>query len=56
MVQSPPPGTRLCQERLDSTGEFVVELTGATGTLYSGEQFLLLFKFGPQYPFESPQV
>ena len=56
MINSPPPGARLCDQRLDTTGEFVVELSGAKGTLYAGEQFLLLFKFGDRYPFESPQV
>ena len=56
MINSPPPGTRLCDEQLDTTGEFVVELLGANGTLYAGEQFFLKFKFGERYPFESPQV
>ena len=56
MSNSPPPGTKLCVDRLDATGEFVVELIGAKETLYCSEQFKLLFKFGERYPFESPQV
>lgn len=35
---------------------WVVDVTGAAGTLYEGEQFKLQFKFGARYPFDSPQV
>ncbi|XP_078481421.1 ubiquitin-conjugating enzyme E2 W-like [Ciona intestinalis] len=56
MRKSPPPGIRLCEDSLRSAPEFMVELTGATGTLYSEQIFKLLFKFGERYPFESPQV
>lgn len=56
MTNSPPPGTKLCTDRLDSTGDFIVEVTGAQETLFNGEHFQLLFKFGERYPFESPQV
>lgn len=31
-------------------------MEGATGTLYEGEKFQLLFKFSSRYPFDSPQV
>ena len=31
-------------------------MTGAAGTNYEGETFQLQFKFGPRYPFDSPQV
>lgn len=31
-------------------------MKGAPSTLYDGEKFLLQFKFGPKYPFESPEV
>lgn len=31
-------------------------MQGAEGTLFDGEQFQLQFKFGPSYPFESPEV
>ena len=56
MSNSPPPGTRLCKDRLEATGDFVVEVFGAQETLFHGEHFKLLFKFGERYPFESPQV
>ena len=35
---------------------WIVDIAGAPGTLYAGEQFQLQFKFGQRYPFESPQV
>ena len=35
---------------------WIVDLEGATGTLYEGEKFQLQFKFGSKYPFDSPQV
>ena len=56
MTNNPPPGTKLCRDRLESSGEFVVEINGAQETLFGGELFHLLFKFGDKYPFESPQV
>ena len=31
-------------------------MTGAAGTSYEFEKFQLQFKFGPRYPFDSPQV
>ena len=33
-----------------------VHFTGADGSLYAGERFTLQFKYGPQYPFDSPEV
>jgi len=33
-----------------------IDIEGASGTLYDGEKFQLLFKFSDQYPFDSPQV
>jgi hypothetical protein len=33
-----------------------IDIEGAPGTLYAGENFQLLFKFTDQYPFDSPQV
>jgi len=35
---------------------WVVDVTGAAGTLYEGERFKLQFKFGARYPFDSPEV
>ncbi len=31
-------------------------MLGPRGTLYEGESFTLGFKFGPKYPFDSPEV
>lgn len=33
-----------------------VALDGPTDTLYDSERFSLSFKFGPKYPFDSPEV
>ncbi|CAE7818352.1 ube2w [Symbiodinium sp. CCMP2456] len=33
-----------------------IQVLGAPGTIYAGEQFLLRFKFPPRYPLESPEV
>ncbi|CAB3408635.1 unnamed protein product [Caenorhabditis bovis] len=33
-----------------------IGVIGAKGTLYEGEKFTLQFTFGPQYPFNSPEV
>lgn len=35
---------------------WTINMQGAEGTLYDGEQFQLQFKFGSSYPFESPEV
>uniref|UniRef100_A0A8C5WWV0 Ubiquitin conjugating enzyme E2 W n=1 Tax=Laticauda laticaudata TaxID=8630 RepID=A0A8C5WWV0_LATLA len=35
---------------------WIVDMEGASGTLYEGEKFQLLFKFSSRYPFDSPQV
>ncbi|GAB1605462.1 probable ubiquitin-conjugating enzyme E2 W-B [Argonauta hians] len=57
LTKDPPPG--LCvdiKSIAKSMSEWIVHLDGASGTLYGGESFKLCFKFGPRYPFESPQV
>ena len=33
-----------------------LHINGPPNSLYSEESFLLQFKFGPTYPFESPEV
>jgi len=35
---------------------WIVDLEGAPNSLYNGDKFQLLFKFGQKYPFDSPQV
>merc|ERR1712232_502739 len=37
-------------------GEWRVAITGAPGTLYAGEKFVLRFSFPERYPMESPEV
>lgn len=34
----------------------MLSINGAQGTIYEGEQFQLQFRFGPKYPFDSPEV
>ena len=46
----------LSWEKIPTFFRWRVEVTGPTETLYDGEQFCLQFKFGPKYPFESPEV
>ncbi|CAA21716.1 Ubiquitin-conjugating enzyme E2 W [Caenorhabditis elegans] len=36
--------------------QWKIGVVGAEGTLYAGEVFMLQFTFGPQYPFNSPEV
>nr|XP_033789206.1 ubiquitin-conjugating enzyme E2 W isoform X3 [Geotrypetes seraphini]XP_033789207.1 ubiquitin-conjugating enzyme E2 W isoform X3 [Geotrypetes seraphini] len=40
----------------NSITQWIVDMEGATGTLYEGEKFQLLFKFSGRYPFDSPQA
>lgn len=35
---------------------WVINVTGAPGTLYEGERYKLQFKFPQRYPFDSPSV
>lgn len=56
LATNPPPGIKLHDTGDISLAQFTVELKGAENTLYAGELFKLLFKFGDKYPFESPQV
>lgn len=58
MVKNPPPGINIHTDTLGNSDLTVwrVEVTGPAGTLYDGEEFCLQFKFGPMYPFESPEV
>ncbi|KAI1295612.1 Ubiquitin-conjugating enzyme E2 W [Halotydeus destructor] len=55
--KEPPPGVTV---NIDNVGanltQWIVDMDGATGTLYEGERFQLLFKFSPKYPFDSPEV
>lgn len=35
---------------------WTIQMKGADGTLYEGENFTLQFKFSSKYPFDSPEV
>jgi ubiquitin-conjugating enzyme E2 W len=40
----------------DSPNRWVIEVTGAAGTLYAGETYQLQVDFPEHYPMEAPQV
>lgn len=57
MQSDPPPGITFNAESIESNlNQWTVNLKGAENTLYEGEDFQLMFKFSPKYPFESPVV
>lgn len=57
MIKDPPVGVHVNAENISQNlSEWVVDLSGAPGTLYEGETFKLQFKFGTRYPFDSPEV
>ncbi|XP_045558804.1 probable ubiquitin-conjugating enzyme E2 W-B isoform X1 [Salmo salar] len=57
LQNDPPPGMTLNEKSVQNTiTQWIVDMEGATGTLYEGEKFQLLFKFSGRYPFDSPQV
>ncbi|KAA1107199.1 hypothetical protein PGT21_005715 [Puccinia graminis f. sp. tritici] len=49
-----PVGCALIQA--DDLVEWKIKITGPPETLYSNENFLLRFRFSPQYPIEAPEV
>ncbi|XP_014675145.1 PREDICTED: ubiquitin-conjugating enzyme E2 W-like isoform X1 [Priapulus caudatus] len=53
---NPPVGIKVNGDHGSSLTTWYVEMEGATGTLYEGEKFQLLFKFTNRYPFDSPEV
>ncbi|XP_074600820.1 ubiquitin-conjugating enzyme E2 W isoform X2 [Brevipalpus obovatus] len=53
----PPPGVQVNPGSIGSSlTQWIVDMEGASGTLYEGEKFQLQFKFSPRYPFDSPEV
>ncbi|TPX40228.1 hypothetical protein SeMB42_g06085 [Synchytrium endobioticum] len=52
---NPPQGIKVFQAE-DDLRMWIIGVEGAPGTLYAGEAFKLQFKFGPNYPLESPEV
>ncbi|KAA1130374.1 hypothetical protein PGTUg99_006173 [Puccinia graminis f. sp. tritici] len=47
---------RISTKRLTKLVEWKIKITGPPETLYSNENFLLRFRFSPQYPIEAPEV
>ncbi|XP_077991276.1 ubiquitin-conjugating enzyme E2 W-like [Glandiceps talaboti] len=57
LQKDPPPGIQVDVESTSSNlNQWIVDMEGATGSLYEGEKFQLRFKFGSRYPFDSPEV
>ncbi|CAM9514411.1 unnamed protein product [Lampetra planeri] len=57
LQKDPPPGMKVDEKSIQSSlTQWIVDMEGASGTLYEGEKFQLLFKFSSRYPFDSPQV
>ena len=50
----PPEGLKVLD--MDSLSEWKIELAGPPSTLYENELFLLRFRFGKDYPLDSPEV
>jgi len=64
IVKEPPAGINFKYTSADSPSSsssanytvWHLHINGPPNSLYSEESFLLQFKFGPSYPFESPEV
>ncbi|XP_039188007.1 ubiquitin-conjugating enzyme E2 W isoform X1 [Crotalus tigris] len=57
LQNDPPAGMTLNEKSVqNSITQWIIDMEGASGTLYEGEKFQLLFKFSSRYPFDSPQV
>ncbi|GLH04424.1 Ubiquitin-conjugating enzyme E2-24 kDa [Gryllus bimaculatus] len=57
LMKEPPPGVTVDAEGAgQNLTQWIIQMDGAQGTLYEGEQFQLQFKFSPKYPFDSPEV
>ncbi|XP_003241067.1 ubiquitin-conjugating enzyme E2 W-like [Acyrthosiphon pisum] len=56
LVTNPIPGMSVDVQAEQNLQIWIINIRGAEGTLYDGEQFQLQFKFNPRYPFESPEV
>jgi len=55
-VSDPPEGLELDKSEAEDLGLWRVKVRGPPTTLYHGEEFVLQFKFGMKYPFDSPEV
>ncbi|XP_047110526.1 ubiquitin-conjugating enzyme E2 W isoform X2 [Schistocerca piceifrons] len=57
LMKEPPPGVTVDAEGAgQNLNQWIIQMDGAQGTLYEGEQFQLQFKFSSKYPFDSPEV
>ncbi|KAK6178761.1 ubiquitin-conjugating enzyme E2 W-like [Patella vulgata] len=57
LTKDPPVGVKVNTDAITKNlAEWTVDLEGAPGTVFEGENFQLQFKFGSRYPFDSPQV
>ncbi|XP_033737305.1 probable ubiquitin-conjugating enzyme E2 W-A [Argopecten irradians] len=57
LTKDPPAGVKVDSKSIcTNLSEWTVDLEGAPESIYEGEKFQLMFKFGARYPFESPQV
>lgn len=56
-IKDPVPGMSIDRSSLEGNiAVWVINFTGAAGTLYDGEKYTLQFKFPQRYPFDSPSV
>ncbi|XP_047110530.1 ubiquitin-conjugating enzyme E2 W isoform X5 [Schistocerca piceifrons] len=56
LMKEPPPGVTVDAEGAgQNLNQWIIQMDGAQGTLYEGEQFQLQFKFSSKYPFDSPE-
>jgi ubiquitin-conjugating enzyme E2 W len=58
LCRDTPDGITIPDDTKDGSNltYWTIEMCGPTDTLYDGERFTLSFKFGPKYPFDSPEV
>ncbi|KAJ3215609.1 hypothetical protein HDU67_000207 [Dinochytrium kinnereticum] len=55
-MQANPPAGISIEKADDNLKLWVIMIHGAAGTIYEGEIYKLQFKFGNNYPLESPEV
>ncbi|PVU95239.1 hypothetical protein BB561_001959 [Smittium simulii] len=48
------PPKYICLRSVDSLLNWKIEISGADGTLYEGETFILQLSFANTYPYEAP--
>ncbi|XP_071807427.1 ubiquitin-conjugating enzyme E2 W-like [Asterias amurensis] len=57
LQRDPPVGISVNPKTASNTlTSWSVDVSGAPGSLYEGENFQLQFTFGKRYPFDSPEV